>query len=395
MRYNKVFSGKFIYLIPFGLIFLINLFITQIKGFEYAGQLAVFLASSSFLAIILGMRWDVSLLTKPLDKSGMNIIYGLISIAVISIFFFCLLIMAYFFSGIFNTSLGLILLASVLIAISELLINIFLKFKKSSYYLIFRSLPYIFLFFISFLDFSIEASWIFSSLFSLFLLVLISAKYFFELNFIHIESLTFAINEIALKIIPTISAVVTNSIMLFWLVYIQHHFGDELTGIWINAYRIFSLPIALTGAAFLPILLNSLAFQESYKSQIIKMTNFNFFLLFLSLIVMIMIFTYGNEIFKILTDSSILISSQLMLSALSIGFLQYSLQYWKELFQSIDKNLLFLLIVITQPFFAASIYFLYVPSTLIALLSLILLVSSLSLIILFLVCIYIFLFTSE
>ncbi len=395
MRYNKVFSGKFIYLIPFGLIFLINLFITQIKGFEYAGQLAVFLASSSFLAIILGMRWDVSLLTKPLDKSGMNIIYGLISIAVISIFFFCLLIMAYFFSGIFNTSLGLILLASVLIAISELLINIFLKFKKSSYYLIFRSLPYIFLFFISFLDFSIEASWIFSSLFSLFLLVLISAKYFFELNFIHIKSLTFAINEIALKIIPTISAVVTNSIMLFWLVYIQHHFGDELTGIWINAYRIFSLPIALTGAAFLPILLNSLAFQESYKSQIIKMTNFNFFLLFLSLIVMIMIFAYGNEIFKILTDSSILISSQLMLSALSIGFLQYSLQYWKELFQSIDKNLLFLLIVITQPFFAASIYFLYVPSTLIALLSLILLVSSLSLIILFLVCIYIFLFTSE
>ena len=183
--------------------------------------------------------------------------------------------------------------------------------------------------------------------------------------------------------------------MLFWLVYIQHHFGDELTGIWINAYRIFSLPIALTGAAFLPILLNSLAFQESYKSQIIKMTNFNFFLLFLSLIVMIMIFAYGNEIFKILTDSSILISSQLMLSALSIGFLQYSLQYWKELFQSIDKNLLFLLIVITQPFFAASIYFLYVPSTLIALLSLILLVSSLSLIILFLVCIYIFLFTSE
>ena len=125
MRYNKVFSGKFIYLIPFGLIFLINLFITQIKGFEYAGQLAVFLASSSFLAIILGMRWDVSLLTKPLDKSGMNIIYGLISIAVISIFFFCLLIMSYFFSGFFNTSLAFILLAAVLIAFSDLLLYIF------------------------------------------------------------------------------------------------------------------------------------------------------------------------------------------------------------------------------------------------------------------------------
>ena len=43
---NKIFLAA-----PFLIIFLANIFITQVRGLEYAGRLAVFAGISSFLAI--------------------------------------------------------------------------------------------------------------------------------------------------------------------------------------------------------------------------------------------------------------------------------------------------------------------------------------------------------
>ena len=44
---NKNLSRSFL-IIPFGLIFVTNLLITQINGFEYAGELAIFLDHHHF-----------------------------------------------------------------------------------------------------------------------------------------------------------------------------------------------------------------------------------------------------------------------------------------------------------------------------------------------------------
>ena len=55
-------------IIPFGLIFIVNLIITQVNGFGYAGELAIFSAASSFLAILFSMQWDIEILIRDKDK---------------------------------------------------------------------------------------------------------------------------------------------------------------------------------------------------------------------------------------------------------------------------------------------------------------------------------------
>jgi hypothetical protein len=395
LNFNQFFTSKLIYFFPFAVIFFANLLITQIKGFEYAGQLAVFIASSSFLAIIIGLRWDVSLLTSPSNKVEENLTYGIASIFFISIVLILLFFFTYSVFGIFYPFLLLVLFASMSISISELLVNTFLKFNHSYLYVLFRSLPYILLVCFSAFGASIEIAWILSSCLSLFFLIFISIR---ALKGFKIEILELGINlirQMFLKIVPTCSAVITNSIMLIWLIYIQQNFGDEVTGIWINAYRIFSLPVALIGAAFLPVLLSKLSAQKSFKKQIKKMMYFNILLLPLILIVIFIIFVFGNEIFQLLTNSSQLIDSRIMYCALFIGSLQYSLQYWKELFQSINKDTLFLFIIIIQPIIFASIYLFYFPASLVLLLNLVLATSLISFIVLLAVLTHLYFFTTE
>jgi hypothetical protein len=198
-----------------------------------------------------------------------------------------------------------------------------------------------------------------------------------------------------LKIVPTFSAVITNSIMLVWLIYIQQNFGDEASGVWINAYRIFSLPVALIGAAFLPVLISKLSAQKSFKNQIKKMMHFNISLLPLILIVTFIIFISGRELFQLLTNTTQFIDHRIMYGALFIGSLQYSLQYWKELFQSINRDALFLFIIIIQPLIVASIYLFYFPVSLVLLLNIVLATSLISYIVLLVVLAYLYFFTTE
>ena len=390
MRYHQFFTNKLIFLIPFGVIFFANLIVTQIRGFEYAGQLAVFIASSSFLAIILGLRWDISLLATPAKKSGDNLVYGLISILLLSVLLICIFFIFSIVFDVFDEFLLLIFLSSISISISELLVNIFLKFQNSYLYILFRSLPYLFLVCFVTFEVSIEITWISSSFMSLFFLALVSVRYIKRLNFNISIFPKNIINQMLLKFVPTFSAVITNSIMLLWLVYIQKNFGDEITGIWINAYRIFSLPIALMGAAFLPVLLSKLSTYESFKHQIKKMIDFNMLLLPLVIFIILTIFTFGNELFHFLTNSTQLIDIKIMLYALFIGFLQYSLQYWKELFQSINRDLLFLFIILIQPFLAVSIYLFYIPTSIFVLLNMVLVISLISFVVLLFILFYLY-----
>jgi hypothetical protein len=84
-----------------------------------------------------------------------------------------------------------------------------------------------------------------------------------------------------------------------------------------------------------------------------------------------------------------------MYGALFIGSLQYSLQYWKELFQSINRDALFLFIIIIQPLIVASIYLFYFPVSLVLLLNIVLATSLISYIVLLVVLAYLYFFTTE
>jgi len=365
------------------------------QGFEYAGKLAVFIASSSFLAIIIGLRWDIALLTRPINETGSNLVNGLISIFFLASFLTSLILLVFLLSNIFYEFLALILLASLSISVSELLVNIFLKFNNTYLYISFRGMPYVLLIIYSFAGLSIEATWIFSSLTSLTLLIFATIRYRTRLNFHLPQSISYIANQMILKLVPTFSAVITNSIMLLWLLFIQQKFGDEITGIWINVYRIFSLPIAIMGAAFIPILLNRLSHQKSFKDQILTMTNFNLLIVLIIFFVFLSIAAYGNDIFQLLTNSSNFVEIQIMYLGLFIGFLQYSLQFWKELFQSINKDSLFLWSVIIQPFVAIWIYLFYIPTSFTFLLNIILLISLMSFIILLTLLVYLYFFIVE
>ena len=64
MNLNILDYKKTIFGLPFFLIFVINLLITRLEGFEYAGDLAIFTGISTFISMIFSNRWDVEMLVK-------------------------------------------------------------------------------------------------------------------------------------------------------------------------------------------------------------------------------------------------------------------------------------------------------------------------------------------
>ena len=57
-------SHKFFVALPFGLIFLVNVLITQMKGFDYSGQLALSSGLAGMLTTILIFHCDIQILMK-------------------------------------------------------------------------------------------------------------------------------------------------------------------------------------------------------------------------------------------------------------------------------------------------------------------------------------------
>ena len=92
-------SHKSLFIIPFGLIFVVNLLITQINGFEYAGQFAVFYGASSFIAILFGMQWDIEVLVRKRKMLEFSIFYGMFTVLCFLIAFSIF----YFFFNVFQT----------------------------------------------------------------------------------------------------------------------------------------------------------------------------------------------------------------------------------------------------------------------------------------------------
>ena len=250
-----------------------------------------------------------------------------------------------------------ILVSGFLIALIELLLCILLKKGRVFLYLLFRSMPYVILLILSTLNLSSLIAWVISLSITFLILIALNKHFILKALF---KTSNIALNifsQIKIKTIPTVSALISNSIILFWLLYIQATHDSSIVGIWVNAYRIFGLPVALAGAALMPYILNQFSNMPSKKQKIILMVKFNFFLLMILLAALIFIALFGMDVFIFLTDSQNLIDKSILFLAAMIAFVQYSMQFWKDLFQSIRKDLLFLSVILLQVILGIFCYF--------------------------------------
>ncbi len=348
--YKKVIFG-----IPFFLIFIVNLFITRIEGFEYAGDLAIFTGISTFISMFFSMRWDVEILVKKeenLPGSLSSGIYSVVSFGAISLTSY------YLFSSIgwvegFDV---LLIYTAILVALYELHINVFLKKERFLFFLILRALPHLLLVVFVLFQFSPAFSWFFSFSISVILILLFIHIFFNEVWNFPLDPLSYLKNSKRM-IVPSISALIANSITVFWLLIISVKYGSYEAGVWINAFRISSLPIAFCGAVVMPLVLLSIGRKEFYKEKFIEMFNFSYLLGLVFLIMAIGLFINGENLFKFLTKSNYLISNITLFSILIIAFIQFFMQYWKELYQSINMTLPILIILSIELTLTLLIYF--------------------------------------
>ena len=87
------------------------------------------------------------------------------------------------------------------------------------------------------------------------------------------------------------------------------------------------------------------------------MFKYSFLLLLLTLISSIIFYLEGVSIFDTLTNQENSISVIFLLLVLFISFMQYFIQHWKDLFQSVNKTIAMLLILVIELFLAILIYF--------------------------------------
>ena len=355
MKLNILDYKKIIFGLPFFLIFVVNLFITRTEGFEYGGDLAIFTGISTFISMVFSNRWDVEILVKKeenMSKSLSSGIYSVIFLGTISLISYYLISSIGWAEG-FNV---LLIYTAILVALYELHINVLLKKERFFSFIVLRALPHLILVIFVLLKFSPAFSWFFAfsiSVISILLLININLREVWDLSSDPYK----ALKNSRRMIVPSLSALIANSITVLWLLIISIKYGSYEAGVWINAYRITSLPIAFCGAVVMPLVLLSIGTKEFYKEKFIEMFNFSYLLVFVFLIMSACLFINGENIFNFLTKSNYLIGNITLFSILIIAFIQFLMQYWKELFQSINMTLPILIILSIELLLTLLIYF--------------------------------------
>ncbi len=350
-------SQKSLVIIPFGLIFIVNLLITQLNGFEYAGKFAVFYGASSFIAILFGMQWDIEVLVRKRKKLEFSIIFGILTVLCFLIAF----LNFYFFFNFFQTVYYLyLIIAATFIAINEILFSGLIKTKKYKTWVLIRSFSPITLFILTVNQVSLELTWVYAQIIPLLALTI------FYLSNINNFQLTNSLKDSSdffpkiIQLIPiTLSTLISNSILLFCLIGISYSLGSFEAGIWVNAYRVFSLPIILCGAIILPFILSTIG-ERSYRYKFKLFSRYLLFILTLGTLITPAIYFYGVNIFQILTKSSYIMTESLALIIFFTAAAHALIQNMRSFFQSIDRTHIFLITLIIFIFF---IYILFLGSS--------------------------------
>ena len=321
-----------------------QLLILYTYGISYSGSLAYIGSVSTFLAILVCLRWDIEILVSQDQTLSENLHDASVTIASMTI-------IIVFLNTLFGNLIPIhIILSALAIAIHESLVSILFVQKKIYVYSFFRTLPAIALIFFAFLGFGPEFIWPSSFFVSVFFLIMYFKDLFIK------AFLNSSIQRLKdIKILDKINAAITATTFSFFsalfIIIINHYYGDDYVGLWANTIRIFNSALIFLLAASLPFTLNTLR-DKNFAFE--KMTTF-FYLWFLLLPLIVISFlvvsNFGKSIFSIFItfDSEITNTnlSIIFLIGMAISFIGST----QGLYQSINKSIvLFLMILITSLF---------------------------------------------
>ena len=350
--FSKHFQ-KSLVIIPFGLIFVVNLLITQINGFEYAGKFAVFYGASSFIAILFGMQWDIEVLVRERRKLEFSIIFGILTVLCYLIIFSVFYILISYLQTEYYLYL---IIAASFIAINEILFNGLIKTKKYQNWILIKSLSPIALLILTINQVSLELTWLYAQVFPLSVLTILYLYNIDNFQFKNTLNHSSIFFQQLIKLVPiTLSTLISNSILLFCLIGITYKLGSFEAGIWVNAYRVFSLPIVLCGAIGLPFILSTIG-ENTYVNKFKLFSKYLIFIFAIVILILPIIYIYGINIFQVLTKSTYLMTGSFCLIIFLTGAAHSIIQNLRSFFQSINRTYIFLTILIIFIFFICSLF---------------------------------------
>lgn len=321
----------------------VQLLILQIYGIGYSGILAYIGIVSTFIAVIINLRWDIEIMVSKSQE-----IHKSLFDASITIIFMATVIL--FLNQIIGSLIPLhIILSGIFIAVHELLVSILFVQKKIYIYSFYRTLPAIALLIFALSGFSPELIWPLSFLISATCLIMyfssLFKKTFTEISFNSIQKI---------KLIDKFSAAITASVFSFFsallVIIIDYYFGDDYVGLWSNTIRIFNSLIIFLLGAFLPFTFTIIRNQDLYEQ---KIKNFFYLwifflpLIFLSLLVVsnfgLYIFSYLESIDLKVTNTDL---SYIFIVGVAISFIGST----QGLYQAIDRSSALLYMIILTSF---------------------------------------------
>ena len=326
-----------------------QLMILQMNGIGYSGTLAYVGVVSTFLAVLINLRWDIEIMVNNHNALHESLFDS--SVTIILMTFIVL-----FFNTIIGSPLpAYIILSAIIIAIHELLVSILFVQKKIYIYSFFRTIPAIALIFFALVNLEAEIIW--------------PASFFISVLFLSIYYRTLFRKAISgmnisrirrIKFLHKFNAAITATTFSFFsacfVIVINFYYGSDYVGLWSNTIRIFnSLLIFLLGAS-LPFVLNIIRDKET-NSEKVKM----FFYLWISFCPLIVlsffaVSNWGQYILSFFMTYDFEVSnaylSYIVLISVAISFVGSS----QALYQGINKSI-FLLGMI---FIAAAIGLIYI-----------------------------------
>ena len=326
-----------------------QLTILQLYGIGYSGTLAYVGAVSTFLAVLINLRWDIEIMV-----SNNTTLHESLFDSSITIFLMTLIVS--FLNVIFGSLLPIyIIFSAFVIAIHELLVSIIFVQNKIYTYSFFRAIPAIALIFFALIGLKAEIIWPASFFVSVFFLIIyLKALYMraiIELSLKRIKKIKFL-----QKFYAAITATTFSFFSALFVIIINFYYGNEYVGLWSNTIRIFnSILIFLLGAS-LPFVLNKIRVKNNISE---KVKTFLFlWLLFCPLIILSFFVTsnWGVYILSLFVNYDFEVPSiylgYIVLVAISISFVGSS----QALYQGINKSIILLGFI----FISATLGFIYI-----------------------------------
>jgi hypothetical protein len=326
-----------------------QLMILQIHGIGYSGTLAYVGVVSTFLAVMVNLKWDIEIMVNNHLELHESLLDSSITI-------FLMTFVVIFFNLIIGSPLPVyIIFSAIIIAIHELLVSILFVQKKIYRYSFFRTIPAIALILFALVDLEAEIIWPASFFISVIFLLIyfrtLLKKAILGMNIIRIKKIKFLH-----KFYAAITASTFSFFSAFFVIVINFYYGSDYVGLWSNTIRIFNSVLIFLLGASLPFVLNMIRDKKT-NSEKVKMFLY-LWILFCPLIILSIFITlnWGEFILSFFITYDFEVSniylSYIVLIAVAISFVGSS----QGLYQGINKSV-FLLGMIFVSAIVGLIYF--------------------------------------